>query len=81
MSVKTNDPQCVVTGHLKQGKQGELICFTVRLAFFELAVIVNIPAEGETSAPVYCKFKVRHPDDERAHRGETEEKGDKSDED
>lgn len=60
--VKTNDPQVTVTGTLKQGSQGELITFTLRLGFFELAFIVNIPEEGKFTAPVYVKWKIRHPD-------------------
>lgn len=62
MPQKTNDPQLTVTGHLKNGAQGELICFNIRLGYFELACIVNIPAEGETSAPVYVKWKIRWPE-------------------
>lgn len=78
MSVKTNDPQITVTGKLKQGSQSELICFNLRLAFFELACIVNIPEDGKTEAPVYCKFKIRQPDTDRdggprAAKGETAE--------
>jgi len=58
---KTNDPQTIVTGHLKEGNGGELITFSVRLGFFELVCIVNIPADGETRAPVYCKYKISAP--------------------
>lgn len=56
--MKTNDPQITVMAKLKEGTQGELLCFSFRLAFFELAVIANIPAEGETEAPAYIKFKI-----------------------
>lgn len=81
MGMKTNDPQVTVTGFLKEGQHGELICFNLRLAFFELACIVNIPAEGETRAPVYCKFKIAQPrndrdrDDEETDKVENKDKG------
>lgn len=77
MTIKTNDPQLTVQGKLKQGTQGELICFSVRLMFFELACIVNIPADGEDTAPVYCKFKVRHP--EQDNRRPTQTAADRND--
>jgi hypothetical protein len=57
--MKTDDPQIIVTGELKEGAKSDLIVFSLRLALFELVCIVNIPPEGETRAPVYCKFKVR----------------------
>jgi hypothetical protein len=56
--MKTNDPQITVMAKLKEGAQGELLCFSFRLGFFELAVIANIPADGETEAPAYIKFKI-----------------------
>lgn len=61
--VKTNDPQLTVTGTIKANNVGgELITFTVPLGpFFSLACIVNVPADGDTEAPVYVKFKVRKP--------------------
>jgi hypothetical protein len=53
------DPQIVVTGRLKESPQGgEYIVFRLKLALFVIVAIVNIPADGETSAPVYVKFKV-----------------------
>ena len=37
---------------------GELLCFTLPIfGGLELVCIVNIPAEGDTTAPVYCKIK------------------------
>ena len=57
--LKTNDPQVKLVGHLKQGSQGELLCFSLRLGLFELAFICNIPDADSTEAPVYCKFKIR----------------------
>lgn len=62
---RQQDPQVTVTGRIKQGAKGELIVFTVPLALFELVCIVNIPAEGDEEAPVYCKFKVKRPRKER----------------
>lgn len=61
--VKTNDPQLTVTGTIKQNNVGgELITFTIPLGpFFSLACIVNVPADGDTEAPVYVKFKIRKP--------------------
>lgn len=57
---RTNDPQIVVTGTIKEGSQGELLTFTIPLGkYFELVCIANIPAEGDTQAPVYVKHKIR----------------------
>jgi len=60
---KTNDPQLTVTGTIKANNVGgELITFTIPLGpFFSLACIVNVPADGDTEAPVYIKFKIRKP--------------------
>jgi hypothetical protein len=55
---KSSDPQLTVEGELKHGEYTDLIVFTIPLVFFEIVCIVNIPLEGETRAPVYCKFKV-----------------------
>lgn len=76
-----DDPQITVTGYLKDRKDdsgGQLICFNVRLDLFELAVIANVPPEGETEAAVYVKYKVnlprsRRPDstDDSSEEGET----------
>lgn len=55
---KGTDPQIVVQGHLKSGENSDIIVFSIPLALFEIVCIVTIPSEGETRAPVYCKFKV-----------------------
>jgi hypothetical protein len=58
---RTNDPQIVVTGTIKEGSQGELLTFSIPLGkYFELVCIANIPADGETQAPVYVKHKIRN---------------------
>lgn len=55
-------PQIVTTGHLKENSVGaELITFSVRLGFFKLVCIVNIPDEGQAEAPVYVKFTTFTP--------------------
>jgi len=69
---KTNDPQLTVEGQLKAGEHTDLIVFTIPLAFFEIVCIVNIPPEGETTAPVYCKFKVQRPNSGFQSRGSQE---------
>jgi len=56
------DPQIVTTGHIREnGGGGECIHFYVNLGLFSLKCIVNVPAEGQTEAPVYVKFRVREP--------------------
>ena len=55
-------PQIVTTGRLKENSVGaELITFSVRLGFFKLICIVNVPGEGESEAPVYVKFTTFTP--------------------
>lgn len=70
MSVKTNDPQTTVTAYLKEGKCGELLTFAVFLGQFELVAIVNIPEEGQTTSPVYIKYKVRHQNQKTKEQGD-----------
>lgn len=60
-----NQNQIIVTGYIKETRQGEAIKFHVNLAFFRLTCIVNIPGEGEESAPVYCRFGLTIPQNER----------------
>jgi hypothetical protein len=56
------DPQIITTATLKTNKAGgELLTFTIRLGFFQLVCIANIPEEGQDEAPVYVKFKVSTP--------------------
>lgn len=63
-SHRTEDPQIVTTGTIKANNGGgEIITFSVYLGLFWLACIVNVPADGETEAPVYVKFKVKEPRD------------------
>ena len=55
-------PQIVTTGRLKENSVGaEVISFSVRLGFFKLICIVNVPDEEETEAPVYVKFTTFTP--------------------
>jgi hypothetical protein len=65
-------PQIVTTGRLKENSVGaELITFSVRLGFFKLVCIVNVPDEGQTEAPVYVKFTLLPPrprDEDRRHQ-------------
>lgn len=58
MVMRTNDPQTVATGTIKEGPNGDLLVIPIRLGFFELVVLANIPAEGEKSAPAYVKWKI-----------------------
>ncbi len=59
---RTNDPQLVVEGTVKTtASQTEIITFSIHLALFEIVCIVNIPGDGETTAPVYVKFKTHFP--------------------
>jgi hypothetical protein len=52
-------PQLTTRAFLKPNRAGgETLNFTIHLLHFHLVCIVNIPAEGETEAPVYIKFKV-----------------------
>jgi hypothetical protein len=56
---KIQDPQIILEGQLHQGQKAEVIIFKVRLLrLIELTFVVTIPAEGETRAPVYCRFKM-----------------------
>jgi hypothetical protein len=58
---KDDSPQIVVTGRLKESRQAsgaDIITFKLRLAFFELFIIVTVPGEGTYEAPVYCKFRL-----------------------
>ena len=65
--VKTQDPQLTVTGRMKTTASGsEILVFSVKLAFFELVAICNIPEEGCDTAPCYLKFKIATP---RPHDG------------
>lgn len=58
---RTNDPQITVQSTLKETREGEMLVFQFDLALFQIVCLANIPAEGETSAPVYIKFKTRWP--------------------
>ena len=68
MKNKTNDPQVVVSGSVKQGRAGgEIITFSLRLSLIELVFIVPIPEdENQLTVPIYVKHKVRWPSQERA---------------
>jgi hypothetical protein len=62
-------PQFKTTAILKKNKVGgEILTFTIRLGFFQIICIVNIPSEEQTEAPVYCKCKVVKPRDEYERR-------------
>lgn len=62
-------PQFKTTAILKANKVGgEILTFTIRLGFFQIICIVNIPSEDQTESPVYCKCKVVKPRDEYAPR-------------
>ena len=55
---RRRDPQVVVQGELRQGPVVDLIVFRLNLLLLELTFIVNVPPDGETTAPVYVKFRV-----------------------
>jgi hypothetical protein len=83
MPTRTKDPQTIVTGRVKQGSEGELLCLSIPLGkYFEIVVVANIPADGETEAPAYIKWKVRNgfsprPQGAGEGEGETDDKGGK----
>lgn len=55
---RTQDPQIIVSGMLKEGERSDIIVFSIPLALFEIVCIVTVPAEGTKVAPVYVKFRV-----------------------
>lgn len=57
-----NDPQIVLRGKLKSTDKSDIIVFKLRLALFELVFIVTVPPEGEDTAPVYVKHRIRRPE-------------------
>ena len=59
--IKTNDLQTIVQGKLKSGENNDMIVATIPLGLFELVCIINIPFNEMTEAPVYVKWKVKHP--------------------
>lgn len=71
MTIKTNDPQTVLTGKIKQGSQCELITFNFNLGLFQVAFIVNLPTDDEaTETKIYAKWKLAP-----LHRNENENRG------
>lgn len=62
MGIKTNDPQTRFTTFIKKSKLNpdgaELLTFTLRLGFFELAFICPLPDEGQTTGTGYAKYKL-----------------------
>lgn len=60
IDINNPDPQCILTGHIETNRVGgEVIKFNVNLGLFQLKVIVTVPCEGETEAPVYVKWRIR----------------------
>ena len=58
--MKAEDPQIVVVGQIKHGKNdGELIVFSIPLGPIELVCIVPIPDEGRDTCSVYVKIKTK----------------------
>lgn len=58
-SQPNKDDQIVVTGRIEDnGVGGEVIKFPIRLGPVHMFVIVNVPSEGQTEAPVYVKFRL-----------------------
>ena len=55
---KYSDPQIIVEGTLKEGERSDYITFRLRFLIVDLVLIVTIPEEGQTKAPVYVKFKI-----------------------
>ena len=78
--LKTNDPQIRVPVKVKQGSQCELLCFNIRLGLFELAVICNIPEEGQNESVAYIKHKVHFPSFRGRERDREEDNGDDTEE-
>lgn len=51
-------PQITVDAVIKPAAENtEVLVFTIPLGPIDVICIVNIPPEGEVSAPVYVKFK------------------------
>jgi hypothetical protein len=55
---KTFDPQIIVEGTLKEGLKSDTITFRLRFLIVDLVIVVTIPEDGQTKAPVYVHFKV-----------------------
>ena len=52
-------PQLTLQGHVKANAAGgETVSFSIPLGPLSLICIANIPQEGDTTAPVYVKFKT-----------------------
>ena len=60
-SGRTNDPQLVLDGVVKETSYGEMIVFSLPLALFEVVFLANIPPEGQETTKIYAKFKIRKP--------------------
>lgn len=73
---KTNDPQTVVTGKLKQGSKTDIIVFPINLGLIEIIAIANVPLEGAIEAPVYLKWKVNNPNGQAVYSAERPAKTD-----
>jgi hypothetical protein len=58
--VRTNDPQVIVTGRLKEGEKNDCITFSIPLGYFELVCIVSLPYAEAKEAPVYLKYKINN---------------------
>ena len=55
---RKDDPQIKVQGTIAPNSRGgEIVVFSIPLGPMEIVCLVNIPAEGDTKAPVYVKFK------------------------
>ena len=52
-----NTPQITVDAVIKPAaNDSEVLVFTIPLGVLDIVCIVNIPMDGELSAPVYVKF-------------------------
>jgi hypothetical protein len=55
-----DDTQVVIRGSVKNGREGELVVFTLKLLFFSLIFLVNVPKPGQRETIIYCKFRLNN---------------------
>jgi hypothetical protein len=72
------DPQIVLEGRFKRGENADTITCNYRMnEIYELVIIVTVPPEGDTRAPVYIKHKCHQPEqriDYRLTGGDTRQR-------
>lgn len=64
-----NDTQIVVKGAVKTGREGDLVVFTIKLLFFSLICLVNVPKPGQRDTICYIKFRLNSKSGEEIQGG------------